>query len=351
MTALASCHIAASTADSYSKGTRYFLRFLAILYGADVCYASARRLVLIFLAAPDNVVLASYAAFLARPNARTGARPTYHAIKQYFKGVSFCLRMYGHASPLLDMGLTRMVLAGARRMNGSQPTRKTPITPDMLAFFVSNLAVATSHGATMRAAMLVCFFAMLRKSSVCGDRYSPLSSFAGLQRGHVCVSADPYALVLSLHHAKTNQFGERVTVIHVAGRLGHPLDPVSAFSVMCELCPVAPSQPAFCYAAPDGSSRLLSHQELVATTKHLAARMGAPAHEFSGHSYRRGGATCAHAAGVSGADIMRTGDWASLPYLDYIWRSPAQCLTCSVTMITAIATGSLPQLCLGNVQR
>jgi hypothetical protein len=59
---------------------------------------------------------------------------------------------------------------------------------------------------------------------------------------------------------------------------------------------------------------------------------------------RGSGAACAHAAGVDPVLSMRTGDWASMQYLDYIWRSPG------ASMLWR-ANGSLGHLRLDAMQR
>lgn len=347
---LARCHLAPSTADGYAASERYFLRFLAAMYGARHDAALATQRVLLQLAAPQDEMLALYAAFLARPDPVTGVRTAYRSVKQYFKGVAHCLRMHGHRPPLTAMPLLQLALRGARRCNSAPPAPKAPITPDMLLRFMRELRGRSSTSATVAAAMLVCYFAMLRKSSVCADAMQPLSSFTGLLGDDMRVCAQSWSLLLTLRHSKTNQFNERVTSISIAGLRGHALDPVAAVMTMRALCPVPGALPAFCMVL-EGRATALSHQVFVATTKALVARMGGTVREYSGHSYRRGGATLAHAAGVSDLDIMRTGDWASSQYLDYIWRSPAQCLRCSTGMLAAVASGRVAGLTMGAMTR
>jgi hypothetical protein len=342
-------HIAPSTATAYAAHERYFLHFLARLYGARGDMDAAVRHMRAQLRDPSAHIIASYVAYLAQPNA-AGVRRTYRTIKQYLKGVTHLLCQYNNAGVLSDMYLVQIALQAARRTNGVQPKPKAPITPDVLQFFVSSLSRSTSAGAAMRAAMIICFFAMLRKCSVCADRTQPLSSFTGLLRADITVSSADYCLDICLRHAKTNQFGERVTKIRVAGLRGHALDPVAAFQRMCQLCPVAGDRPAFC-ARANGRVQVLTHQDFVTTTKRLITRMGGDATAYSGHSFRRGGATLAHAAGVPDLDIMRIGDWTSNQYLDYIWRSPERCVSASRTMLSAIARGDLPDLRLGVMHR
>lgn len=73
-----------------------------------------------------------------------------------------------------------VAIAEILRVKGQQPRPKTPITPDMLAFFVSCLSSASSIiSVTLCAAMLICLFAMLRKSAVRADHSQPLSYFSG----------------------------------------------------------------------------------------------------------------------------------------------------------------------------
>lgn len=342
-------HVADSTASQYAASELYYLRFLAVLYGASANYAVAAERVLEQLARPSDGILALYVAYLAQAHPTTGHRTAFSTIRQYMKGVGYCLRMYGHSGILASMPTTRMALQGARRHNSTPSRAKAPITPEMLTYFLSSLSRSHSAGATMAAAMVICFFAMLRKCAVCVDRAQPASSFSGLLRRDITVS-ESGALVIDLRHSKTNQYGDRVTCIQLACRPGHPLDPVAAYQRMCALCPAPADFPAFSMTMA-GAPAALCHQDFVATTKQLVARMGGDAVAYSGHSYRRGGATCAHAAGVPGIDIMRTGDWLSDQYLDYIWRTPAQCVSCSSLMLDAIAAGSLTELRMGVMRR
>lgn len=65
-----------------------------------------------------------------------------------------------------------------------------------------SLSSASSIGATLRAAMLTCFFAILRKSAVCADHSQLLSDFSGLLHSNIRICRERYALVLDLCHAK-----------------------------------------------------------------------------------------------------------------------------------------------------
>jgi hypothetical protein len=166
--------IAPSTATAYAAHERYFLHFLARLYGASRDMDTAVCHMRMQLRDPSAHVIASYVAYLARPDPGTNVRrAAYTTIKQYLKGVAHLLKQYNEAGVLSDMFLVQVALQAARRTNGVPSKPKAPITPDVLQFFVASLSRSTSAGAAMRAAMLICFFAMLRKCCVCADRTQP----------------------------------------------------------------------------------------------------------------------------------------------------------------------------------
>ena len=138
-------------------------------------------------------------------------------------------------------------------------------------------------------------------------------------------------------------------MICLAGLRSHPQDPVDAFVSVCALCPAGPDMPSF-WVRLDGATEVLCHQVFVAVTKRLVGEMGGQVSDYSGHSYRWGGATCAHAAGVLGLDLMRVGNWSCDQYLDYLWRSSAQCQACSESMLRIMADSAPPDLRMGNMR-
>jgi hypothetical protein len=52
--------------------------------------------------------------------------------------------------------------------------------------------------------------------------------------------------------------------------------------------------------------------------KHCVQQIGLAPSGYSGHSFRRGGATLAHRLGIDPLLIKRMGDWSSDAYMDYI---------------------------------
>ena len=66
----------------------------------------------------------------------------------------------------------------------------------------------------------------------------------------------------------------------------------------------------------------LTHYVFVGGLKHCLRAIGVDASLYSGHSFRRGGATYAHRLGVYPMLIKRMGDWKSDAYIHVVHRSP-----------------------------
>ena len=62
----------------------------------------------------------------------------------------------------------------------------------------------------------------------------------------------------------------------------------------------------------------LTHRLFVETLRFCLGKIGVNPSEFSGHSFRRGGATFAHRMGVSPLLIKLMGDWSSDAHMAYI---------------------------------
>jgi len=93
----------------------------------------------------------------------------------------------------------------------------------------------------------------------------------------------------------------------IPGRLSDPYDAVMrAFA----LCPQASAtDPAFAVpSGQDGRAVPLTHAVFTGYLKQCLREIGVDHSKYSGHSFRRGGATFAHRLGVDPVVIKRMGD-------------------------------------------
>ena len=123
--------------------------------------------------------------------------------------------------------------------------------------------------------------------------------------------------------SKTVQFRERQLLIPVM-RLstGHPLCPgtlcpVQAYERHISVFSATPASPAFLHSS-SGHANPIALRVFTAKLRKVLSRAGLPASKFSGHNFRRGGATFAFRCGEPLELISLQGNWSSDAVLLYI---------------------------------
>lgn len=283
---------ASSTARQVNKEATYFMRF-CVLFGFT-------HLAL----AKDELTFMRYVAWLS-------ATCSHDTISNYLQGTRVLYQHRGLGHPFTDMYNLAMLRRGLHRLKGGPARKKRPITPAMLLAWQQLMDSRNCMHTALLACMLVAFFGFFRKSTVAVAGSSLADPELYLRRENITVDEQLYCLAIRVPKSKTNPYRERVDTIYIAGHRGMPLDPVAAYKRMLSACPAPPDAPAFGYTQ-GGSYTPITHAFFVRNTKQYAAAIGVSPAEVSGHSYRRGGATCAFAAGVPDQLIQWQGIWASL---------------------------------------
>jgi hypothetical protein len=209
------------------------------------------------------------------------------------------------------MGLKRLCLTPVRR--------KLPITPALLIRMrlCPYIDWSTPVMIVVWGAMLIAFFCFLRKDNFTVDKADAFNTRRHLCRGDVVFGRSD--VTFTFRHSKTNQFHARVHRTKAVQIPGHLLDPVRALVNAFKVCPQANAAgPAFAVPTSDGGMAPLTHRLFVETLRYCLSKIGVDPAMFSGHSFRRGGATFAHRMGVSPLLIKLMGDWSSDAYMTYI---------------------------------
>ena len=116
---------------------------------------------------------------------------------------------------------------------------------------------------------------------------------------------------------------------------GSPLCPVAAFRNMCRVVPASSNSPAF-GTFTNNKFRPITHSVFTCTLRTLLDKAGYDSSAYSGHSFRRGGATWAFSSGVPGELIQVHGDWHSDAYLLYLSMSLESRFSVSQRMANAL---------------
>ena len=221
----------------------------------------------------------------------------------------------GLPNPLGSNWYLDSVLRGIKRVNASPPKRKLPISPQILVHLRRLLNFDCPLHIIFWAACLVMFFGLFRKSNVLAPatRFDPSRH---LCRSDVIVHA--WGLEVRIKWSKTVQFHERTCSVPLPYIPGHPLCPTTAVINAFNISKSAPLDgPALTYPTLAGVQPL-RYPHFIKLLRSFLSQVGLPAHDFAGHSFRRGGASFALQAGLPGEIIMQLGQWSSDAYRQYL---------------------------------
>jgi len=203
---------------------------------------------------------------------------------------------------------------------GKAPRARLPITPAILRRMKSVwfAGMETSYKSSLLwAASTTNFFSFCRSGEITVQRendYDPNThlSFGDLRADH---ESRPNTISLLIKQSKTDQERKGVTVI--IGKTGDDICPVSA---LLSYLALRGNRPGPLFQWEDGSP--LSKPKFVKEVRAALTAAKLPAHNFAGHSFRRGAATTAAMVGIQDSTIQTLGRWKSSAYLLYIKTHP-----------------------------
>ena len=249
------------------------------------------------------------AATICRYIAHLSLSHKYSSTKQYLTAIRLLHADAGLPNPLVYYKI-QQVLKGLKRLKQDVTNRRPIMTTDILLQVHSLLNRHCPIDASFWAACLLAFFGMLRISSLFPPHPHALTISAA--------KIFSWGVVVAFTYSKTIQYAERKPYIALPWNSESRLCPASALLRAWQLSLVAektdPLLPCRQGSSLGALTRALFHTKL---SMHLAT-LSLDQHGYSGHSFRRGGATHALNRGVPAEVIKAQGDWKSLAYLDYI---------------------------------
>ena len=293
MTIIQAHVFAESTKKTYASYLAVFKKF---------CYENSITMVPI---SPQD--LGRYIAFLS-------LKYKYSSMINYLSVVRLVHLENGFPNPL-DSHFATNLKKGTRRLLGDQVSRKLPITPSVLMAIFSQLVFTNSLHVSFWAACTVAFFSFFRKSNLLPE--SPKGSkHPYLTRGDISFSAQ--GAVVSVQWSKTIQYKQRSLVVPLPLIANSPLCPSSSLHMSIKSVPgAAPASSPFLYRE-GGSQKVLTYSKFHKFLMTCLNRLHLDSKSYSGHSFRRGGATFALECGVPSELIKTQGDWRSSAYQLYL---------------------------------
>ncbi|CAG2200279.1 unnamed protein product [Mytilus edulis] len=270
---------------------------------------------------------------LARYIAHLSRRLKYNSLCNYLSIIRILHLEAGYSSPI-DTHLVSNVLKGARRVLGDVNTAKLPITPKILFKIFAIISFNDTKDVAFWAACLVAFFSFFRKSNLLTPSVNDFDPDRHLSRHNVFFRED--GVLLRISKSKTIQFAERCLDIPLPAIKKLSFMPSQALLLNFKMVPaVQTPSPAFLYR--NGEDTIpLTYAVFLARLKTVLSIIGFDASLYSGHSFRRGGATFAFQCGVPGELIQSQGDWKSDAYKGYLDPSPSYRLHVMKTFANAL---------------
>ena len=247
--------------------------------------------------------------------------------------------MFDLPPPPLSHCRVQLTLRGLKRLLSASVQRKLPITPHILLALRDVMDFSLPLHRALWAAFLLGFFTFFRKSNIIPPSHSQFSPTKHLSRSDFHFTS--WGLIVSVKWSKVIQFRERTLLIPLVSIPSHALCPVHALRDFFDTCPAPASSPAFVLPTATGL-RSISYSSFTKHLKDLLRLAGLNPDNYSGHSFRRGGATYASSLGIPHELIQLQGDWASTAYLEYLARPLRQRLSLAQTVASQLGSSTSP---------
>lgn len=222
-------------------------------------------------------------------------------------------------------------MQGLKRRLARVPFQVLPITPLILKKMFAHLNMDLVQDRALWCSYLLSFYGLLRKSSAV-PKSKKYDANKILVRRNVMIDTQSNMVYLYLGYGKTNNFCTRDVIIPIPGNNDPALDPVRHLHALFSHVNVDEAAPAFSFAP----SSFISYASFTSRLKTLLKKSGYDPELYSGHSFRRGGATFLHSCGGTALMIQASGDWSSQCFTRYLYLTEADRLHSQTLMSNAI---------------
>ena len=260
---------------------------------------------------------------------------TYSHLKHLLSAVKFYHLTKGLVFPEHDFEIVN-TLHGLKRRKAHTPHQALPLTPAILRNMFTKLDMQKVKDRALWCSYLVTFYCLFRKSNSVPKSANNLDLKRTLLRKHIQVDAVNNMVYIHVTFAKTIQFGNRDLVIPIPGNSDSALDPVRHLLALFSAAPCLPDSPAFSFKA----GHFITYSTFTTSLKKLLSAAGYNPSLYSGHSFRRGGATFLFQLGASVLQIQASGDWSSQCFVRYLHVSEEERFRVQLLVAGAISAGA-----------
>ena len=255
----------------------------------------------------------------------------YGHIKHLYSSVKFLHEAQNYSFPENNFQIDT-TLQGLKRRLANVPFQVLPLNPEILRRMFRHIDTNKPEDRALWGSYLVSFYGLLRKSNAVPEssKFDPRKI---LVKRNIFVDKANNMVYLYIGFGKTNQFGGRDTVIPIPGNSDPALDPVRHLDAALSQGDGAPDSPAFSF----GQGRFITYSNFTLRLKALLKKAGYNADLYSGHSFRRGGASFLYQCGGNALMVQSAGDWSSQCFTRYLYLSESERLKAQSLISVAIS--------------
>ena len=240
---------------------------------------------------------------------------TYGHCKNVLSSIKFLHIALGYDFPTNNFGLEATLQGIKRRLMGT-PQFVLPIDPVILRRMFSHIDTSNTMDLSLWCSFLVAFYCLFRKANVVpkSDKFDPECV---LTRSDIVIDDIGHNVMIYVNFSKVNQYQKSFHVIPIPANDDPALDLYRHLRQLFSTVKVTGTSPAFMYS----KTRYINYKSFTVRLKQLLAKAGLDPALYSGHSFRRGGASYLYGIGGSTLMVQVLGDWASQIFTRYLYLS------------------------------
>lgn len=240
---------------------------------------------------------------------------TYGHCKNVLSSVKYLHTAAGYEFPTNNFGLEATLQGIKRKLKGT-PQFVLPIDPVILRRMYNKIDINNTKDLSLWCSFLIAFFCLFRKSNVV-PKDRNFDPDCVLTRGDIALDEAGRNVFIYVNFSKVNQYQKSYHVIPIPANSDPALDLYRHLKKLFSLVKVPRTAPAFMYSA----RQFIDYRSFTHRLKQLLALSGLDPSLFSGHSFRRGGASYLYGVGGSTLMVQVLGDWASQIFTRYLYLS------------------------------
>ena len=239
----------------------------------------------------------------------------YEHCKNILGGVKYLHAALGHSFPASSFSLDT-TMQGLKRRLARTPFQVLPVNPAVLKLMYRGINTNKKADLALWCSFLTAFYCLFRKANVVPENAN--SDFTKvLTRDNVAVDEINRKVYIYVGFSKTNQYRKFDRCVPIPENKDPCLDLFRHMKRLLETVDASEDAPAFSFA----KKSFITYKVFTTRMKLLLSTAGLNPDLYSGHSFRRGGASFLFSIGASQLMVQVLGDWSSMVYTRYLYLS------------------------------